>query len=86
MDDDRALVGEDVEPGERPDEVRDEEGRDDEEQEEVPPRPGPERDPVDERIREQQARDGRDPGVQERAHELLVVVADRRPRSSRTPT
>ena len=35
--DDRALVGEDVQPGERPDEVRDEERRDDEEQEEVPP-------------------------------------------------
>ena len=39
--DDRPLVGEDVEPRERPHEVRDEERRDDEEQEEVPPRPGP---------------------------------------------
>ena len=76
--DDRPLVGEDVQPGERPHEVGDEERRDDEEQEEVPPRPGAERDPVDERVGEERARaTRRDPGVEERADELLVVVRDR---------
>ena len=38
--DDRPLVGEDVQPRERPDEIRDEERRDDGEEEEVPPWPG----------------------------------------------
>ena len=74
--DDRPLVGEDVEPGERPHEVGDEERRDDDEQEQVPPRPGPERDPVGERVREHEARDGRDARVHERADQLLVVVPD----------
>ena len=69
--DDRAFVGEDVQPRERPDEVRDEERRDDEEQEEVPPRPGAERDPVHERVREEEAGNRRDARVEERADELL---------------
>jgi hypothetical protein len=50
--DDWALVGEDVEPCERANEVGDEERRDDEEEEEVAPRSRPERDPVDERVRQ----------------------------------
>ena len=74
--DDRPLVGEDVQPRERPHEVGDEERRDDHEQEQVAPGPRPERDPVHERIRENEARDRRDPRVDERADELLVVVAD----------
>ena len=44
--DDDALVGEDRLPGERPDQVGDEEGRDDEEEEQVLPAPAAERDPV----------------------------------------
>ena len=74
--DDRPLVGQDVQPRERPHEIRDEERRNDEQQEEVAPRACPERDPVDERIREDETRDRRDACVHERAHELLVVVAD----------
>ena len=76
--DDRPLVGEDVEPGEGPHEVGDEERRDDEEKEQVPPGPGPERDPVDKRVREHQAGDGRDTRVHERADQLRVVVRKRR--------
>jgi hypothetical protein len=74
--DDRSLVGQDVEPRERPDEVRDEERCDDEEEEQVPPRPGAERDPVDERIGEQERDRGRDAGIEERAEQLLVVVGE----------
>ena len=75
--DDWALVREDVQPRERPDQVRDEERRDDREQEQVPPRARAERDPVHERVREQQRDDGRDARVQERAEELLAVVRER---------
>src|SRR5262249_7517982 len=64
-------------PRERADEVRDEERSDDQEQEEVAPPPGSERDPVDERVRDQQRRDGRDARVDERAEQLLVVIAHR---------
>ncbi len=63
--DDRALVGEDVQPGERANEVRDEERGDDGEQEEVSPAARPERDPVRERVGEQEAHEGRDPRVEE---------------------
>ena len=73
--DDRPLVGKDVEPRERPHEIGDEERRDDDEQEEVPPRPGAEGDPVDERVREDEACDRRDPRVDERANELLSIPA-----------
>src|SRR6185503_13169422 len=67
--DNRPLVGQDVQPGERPHEIRDEERGDDEEEKEIAPRPSPERDPVDERIREQEARDSRDPRIDERPYE-----------------
>src|SRR5205085_3440597 len=62
---------------ERADQVRDEERRDDEEQEQVPPAPTAERDPVRERIAEQQREHRRDPCVLERARELRAVPADR---------
>ena len=75
--DHRALVGEDVQPGERANEVRDEERGDDAEEEEVPPRPGPEGDPVDERVREQERSRGRDTGIEERTEELLTVFGER---------
>ena len=58
------------------DEVRDEEGCDDEEQEEVSPGP-PERDPVHERVGEQERRGRRDHRVEERAEKLLSVVGER---------
>src|SRR5918996_1455378 len=72
-----AFVGEDVQPGERANEVRDEERRDDEEQEEVPPLAGAERDPVDERVRQEERRGRRETRVQERAPELRPVVRER---------
>ncbi len=74
--DDRPLVREDVQPGERSHEVRDEERSDDEEEEQVPPRTCPEGDPVHQRIRQNQTGDRRDTRVHERPYELLVVVAD----------
>ena len=72
-------VGEDVEPRQRPHEVRHEERRDDQDQEDVLPPSCAERDPVDERVGDEQREDRRDARVDERAHELLVVVADRVP-------
>ena len=60
---DEAAVGEDRLPGERPDQVRDEERRDDREQEEVLPAAAAEGDPVDERVADDERDRRRQPGV-----------------------
>ena len=71
-----AVVREDRLPRDRPDEVRDEERRDHEDEEDVLPAPGAERDPVGERVAEEERDERRDPGVDERADQLLAVVRD----------
>ena len=75
--DDRPVVGEDRLPRDRPDQVGDEERRDDEDEEDVLPLPRPEGDPVRERVAERERQHGRDPRVPERPHELLAVVRER---------
>ena len=74
--DDESVVREDVLPGQRPDQVRDEERGDDEEQEQVLPAPAAERDPVGQRVRDEEREDRGDPRVLERADELLLVGAE----------
>ena len=75
--DDEALVRQDRLPRQRPDQVGDEERADDEEQQHVLPAAAAERDPVRERVADQQREDRRDAGIFERADELGVVVAKR---------
>src|SRR6266567_3522356 len=77
--DHHALIGEDRLPRERPDQVGDEEGSDDEEQEQVLPASAAKRDPVGERIAEEKRQDRRDPRVLERADEVPAVVPNRIP-------
>ena len=67
---DEPVVGEDGLPGERPDQVRDEERRHDEEQQEVLPPTAAERDPVRDGIAQHERKNGRDPCVLERTDEL----------------
>src|SRR5207248_1941345 len=77
--DDEAVVGEDRLPRERADQVRDEEGRDDQQEEKVLPPAAAEGDPVGDRIADQERDRRREPGVLERAEELRLVVANRVP-------
>ncbi len=73
----RALIGEDRLPGERPDQVGGEEGRDHREQQQPLPAPDPEGDRVGKRVGDRQREDGGDGAVGERAPELLSVGRDR---------
>ena len=73
--DDEAVVGEDRLPGERPDQVRDEERRHDDQQQQVLPPAAAERDPVRDRVAEDEREQRRDAGVLDRADELRAVVA-----------
>ena len=57
---DEAAVGEDRLPGERPDQVRDEERRDDQQQQQVLPAPAAEGDEVRERVADEERDHGRD--------------------------
>ena len=77
--DDEAVVGEDRLPGEGPDQVRDEEGRDEEEQEQVLPAAAAEGDPVCDRVADDERECRRDACVLERPDELRAVVPDRVP-------
>ena len=76
---DEPLVGEDGLPGERPDQIRHEERRHDEQKQEVLPATATERDPVRQRIAEDECQQRCDTGVFERANEMAVVVAERVP-------
>ena len=75
--DQRALVGEDRLPGERPDQVGGEEGGDDGEQDQALPAPGAEGDRVCERVGDRESQHRGDGAVCERAHELLAVGRER---------
>ena len=74
--DDETVVGEDRLPGERPDQIRDKERRDDEEEQQVLPAPAAKRDPVRNRIADQERKHRCDARVFERADEVPFVVPD----------
>jgi hypothetical protein len=76
---DETLVGQDVLPGQRADQIRDEERRDDRQQQQVLPASAAECDPVRQRVADHEREHGRDPGVDERADQVLVVGLDRVP-------
>ena len=73
---DDAVVGEDRLPREGPNQVRDEERRDHEQEEEVLPPPTAKRDPVRERVTDRERDRRRGPRVLERADELRLVGGD----------
>ena len=82
---DEPVVREDRLPGERPDQIGDEERRDDEKQQEVLPPSAAKGDPVGDGITDQQCEQRRDSRVLERADELGAVVPDRVPVVSPRP-
>src|SRR5207248_10610925 len=77
--DDEPVIGEDRLPGQRADEIGDEERRDDAQEQQVLPAATPERDPVRHGIADNERDQGGQAGVDERALELAAVALERAP-------
>ena len=83
---DEAVVREDGLPGQGSDQIRDEERRDDEQQQEVLPPAAAERDPVRDRVAQQEREQRRDSRVLERTDELSRGSSGARTGSCPRPT